>query len=177
MIYYRVALHSDQSDTWRWKSPALTSFDALFGFFKLYRMVPRDHIRVFFSSSVECMDLMLDRENKGLASNSITAEQFLRGRRSINSLEMAHLETELGPQASSEIISTPVSAAQSLNKRNVNSSYEKSNSSLDMRRLELELGAIGDHDTPYKFALPTSMPQAFAWANLLVKVYAGNLEP
>jgi hypothetical protein len=58
----------------------------------------------------------------------------------------------------------------------MNVSYEKSDSTLDMRRLELELGTIGDHDTPYKFALPTSMPQALAWMNLLVKVHAGELE-
>src|SRR2546426_1557170 len=96
MIYYRVALKADQPDNWHWRSTMLTSLDALFGFLKLYSMVPRDHIRIFFSSSVEYLNLMLDRENKGLASNSITAEQLLKGRRSINSLEMTLLETELG---------------------------------------------------------------------------------
>ena len=171
MIYYRVALRSDQSDTWRWKSTALTSIDALFGFLKLYHMVPDDHIRVFYSSSIECMDLMLDRENEGLASNSITVEQFLKDGRRINAASLSRLETEADVQTTRAIASTSIDSTQSLNV-----SYEKSDSTLDMRRLELELGTIGDHDIPYKFSLPTSMPQALAWMKLLVKVHAGELE-
>jgi hypothetical protein len=167
MMYYRVALQSDQSDTWRWKSTVLTSLDALFGFLKLYHMVPRDRIRVFFSSSIECMDLMLDRENEGLASNSITAEQFLKGRRSINSPEMTRLESESGPRESIGRVVSSLDKEQALNVGSMNA--------LDTRRLEVELGEIGDHDTPYKFSLPTSMPQALAWTKLLVKVQAGEL--
>ncbi len=177
MIYYRVALQADRPDTWRWRSTMLTSLDALFGFLKLYSMVPRDHIRIFFSSSVEYLNLMLDRENQGLASNSITAEQLLKGRRSINSLEMAHLETELGAIESREMVATSVNATQPLKEKHVNDQYRKNSSSLDIRRLELELGSTGDHDLPYTFTLPASMPQALAWADLLVKVYMGKLEP
>jgi hypothetical protein len=140
MIYYRVALQADQSNPWRWKSTVLTSLDALFGFLKLYSMIPRDSIRVFYTSSVEYMDVMLERENKGLASNSITAEQ-------------------------------------SLNERNVKSSYEESDSSLDIRRLELEFSTSADHDIPYEFELPTSLPQALVWIDLLVKVHSGKLVP
>src|SRR6266852_4963747 len=98
MVYYRVALQTDQSNPWRWKSTVLTSLDALFGFLKLYSMLPRDSIRVFYSSSFECMDVMLERENKGLVSNSITAEQLMTGRRSIHAVEMTRLEKELGLQ-------------------------------------------------------------------------------
>lgn len=177
MIYYRVALPADQPGTWRWRSTILTSLEALFGFIKLYRMVPRDRIRIFFSSSVEYLNLMLDRENKGLASNSIIAEQLLKGWKSINSLEMAHLETEFGAIESKEMVATTVRATQPLNERHVNAVYEKSGSSLDIRRLELELGSTGDHDLPYQFTLPASMPQTLAWADLLVKVYMGKLEP
>lgn len=177
MIYYRVALYSSQSATWQWKSTALTSLDALFGFLRLYHMVPRDRIRVFYSSSVEHLDLMLNRENKGLASNSISAEQFLSGRRSINSLEMTQLESEADLRESREEIATSVNVSHSLNVRKANSLYEKSNNSLDMKRLELEIGSTGDHDLPYEFTLPSSMPQALAWAELLAKVYQGELEP
>ena len=177
MIYYRVALAADQPDTWRWRSTILTSLGALFGFLKLYHMVPRDHIRIFFSTSIEYLNLMLDRENKGLASNSVTAEQLLKGRRSINSLEIAHLETELGAIESKEMVATTVRATQPLHERHVNAVHEKSGSSLDIRRLELELGSTGDHDLPYQFTLPASMPQTLAWADLLVKVYMGKLEP
>lgn len=48
---------------------------------------------------------------------------------------------------------------------------------LEMRRLEVELGPAGDHDTPYRFTLPTFMPQTLAWMQLLVKVHSGELEP
>jgi hypothetical protein len=136
MIYYRIALRAEQS--WQWKSTMLTSLDTLFGFLKLYSMVAGDHIRVFFSTSPKYMDEMLARANKGLASNSMTAEQFLKVKRCITS--------------------------------------EESTNRLEIRRLELELGALGNHDSPYTFALPTSMLQAIAWTKLLVKVQAGELE-
>jgi hypothetical protein len=177
MIYYRVALHLNQSDTWQWKSTALTTLDALFGFLRLYHMVPKDRLRVFYSSSVEYLDLMLDHENKGFASNSIPAEKFWKGERSINSQEMARLESELGAVESEKILATSLSATPSSNERRMNSQDGKSSSSLDIRRLELEIGSTGDHDLPYKFTLPASMPQALAWAKLLVRVYMGELEP
>lgn len=177
MIYYRVALKAEQPDTWRWRSTMLTSLEALFGFFKLYGMVPRDRIRVFFSSSVEYLNLMLDRENMGLASNSITAEQLLKGRRSINSQEMKLLEIELGAIECKEMVATSVRATQPLKERHGYAQSEKSSSPLDIKRLELEFGSTGDHDLPYTFTLPTSMPQTLAWANLLVKVYMGIVEP
>ncbi len=53
---------------------------------------------------------------------------------------------------------------------------EWSSSILESRRLELERGAGGDHDSPYTFALPLSMPQTLAWVELLVKVQQGALE-
>lgn len=180
MIYYRVAIKADQLDPWRWRSTILTSLDALFGFLKLYGMVPTDQIRVFFSSSVEYLDPMLYRENEGLASNSIPAEELLKGKRSINTVEMARLEMELGAIESRKMVESAVSATQatqSLNERYVNSLYATSNNSLDIRRLQLEIGSTGDHDLPYEFSLPSSMPQALAWAELLVKVHMGELEP
>ncbi len=46
-----------------------------------------------------------------------------------------------------------------------------------MRRLELELGPGGDHDLPYTFALPASMPQVLAWMRLLGRIQRGEGEP
>ena len=169
MIYYRVALQANRSDTWRWRSTVLTSLNALFGFLKLYSMVPRDLIRVFFSSSPEYMDEMLARANKGLASSSVTFEQFLKVKRCINSQEIARLEAEVGMQETCALVSTPVVAEQPSNGKSV--------TLLEIRRLELELGTSGDHDTPYTFALPAFMPQLLAWTKLLVKVQAGELQP
>jgi hypothetical protein len=47
-------------------------------------------------------------------------------------------------------------------------------SPLDRRREELERGAGGDHDLPYRFRLPTSTPQVLAWVKLLVRVQRGD---
>jgi len=46
-----------------------------------------------------------------------------------------------------------------------------------MRRLELELGASGDHDTAYAFTFPTSMSQVLAWTKLLARVRSGEVAP
>src|SRR5229473_563277 len=43
-------------------------------------------------------------------------------------------------------------------------------SSVEVRRLEVELGAGGDHDYPYTFSLPTLTPQILAWAKLRAHV-------
>src|SRR5258708_14341110 len=112
MIYYRVALQANRSDTWRWRSTVLTSLNALFGFLKLYNMVPRDLIRVFFSSSPEYIDQMLARANKGLASSSVTAEQFLKVKTCINSQETARLKPEPDMQEPRSLVSTPAVANQ-----------------------------------------------------------------
>jgi hypothetical protein len=54
---------------------------------------------------------------------------------------------------------------------------EKRISVLDQRRWELEMGAGGDHDLPYTFALPLSLPQTLAWIRLMAKVQRAELEP
>jgi hypothetical protein len=46
---------------------------------------------------------------------------------------------------------------------------------LDMKRLELERGQGGDHDTPYRFTLPLSMKERLAWTRLQARVHAGEL--
>ena len=60
--------------------------------------MPKDRIRVFFSSSEEDMDEMLNRQNHGLVSSSVTAEQLLAGKK-INALEVKRLELELSMAA------------------------------------------------------------------------------
>ena len=47
----------------------------------------------------------------------------------------------------------------------------------EVRRLELELCALRDHDSPYTFVLPTNMPQVLAWTRLLARVHCGELQP
>src|SRR6266699_83680 len=81
MIYYRVAWKTNQLPVWQWKSTKLTSLEALFGFLRMYSPIAQNRLRVFSSSSLESMDEMLMRENKGWESTSVTAEEFLRERR------------------------------------------------------------------------------------------------
>jgi hypothetical protein len=47
---------------------------------------------------------------------------------------------------------------------------------MDHRREELESRTGGDHDLPYEFMLPTSMPQVRAWVTLLVAPPAGDYQ-
>ena len=50
-------------------------------------------------------------------------------------------------------------------------------STLEVRRLELELCSRTDHDCPYTFTMPTSTPQVLAWTRLLTKVRQDELQP
>ena len=116
MIYYRIASQTAQSATWQWKSTVLTSIEAVFGLLKMYRCVPKEHIRVFLSSSTEEMDEMLKRENQGLLSTSVTVDQ-LWDKHSMSGLEMRRLELELGSGGdydSAYTFSLPISVPQVL---------------------------------------------------------------
>lgn len=94
MIYYRVALQSEHSYSWQWRSSTLTSVSSVFDVLKTYTSAPETAIRVFFSSSPVCMDEMLIRANDGLVSNSLTVQQFLQGGH-MSSAEIKRLELEL----------------------------------------------------------------------------------
>ena len=120
MIYYRVALRGNQLASWRWKSSPLTSLGGVLGVLNLYRCMPREHMRVFLSTSPEQIDAMLRRENQGLLSTAITVDQLW------------------------DIYRV---------------------SWIEVRRLEMELGAGSDHDCPYIWSL-SSGSQALAWTKL-----------
>jgi hypothetical protein len=131
MIYYRVALQGNQSTTWQWKSTVLTSLHAVLGLLSIFRCVPKEHIRVFLSSSPERMDEMLSRANQGLLSTAVTVDQL----------------------------------------------WDKHYISwIEVRRLEMELGAGGDHDLPYTWSAPTSRSEVLAWTKLLAGRERGELE-
>src|SRR5579864_4701284 len=101
-MYYRIAIQRSASPIWQWESRLITSLDVLFRVLRLYRTMPRDHIRVFFSASVECLDEMLAHENQGLTSNSITAEELFNGSKHIPTPEMQQFESVCGPDQRSE---------------------------------------------------------------------------
>jgi hypothetical protein len=176
-MYYRVAIQRDDGSTWKWKSTPLTSLDTLFQFLRLYRALPQDGLRVFSSCSCEDLDGQLVRENKGLGSPSITAAQFLQERR-ICSGEVVGGASEQGLRRNQGTASIAVSTAPSSTEssKGVHLSHEIGIRSLESRRVELEGGTGGDHDSPYTFTLPTSMPQVLAWIQLLVGAQVGTLQ-
>ena len=131
-MYFRVAVQGNQLAAWRWKLSPFTSLDRVLGVLNLYRCVPREHIRVFLSCSIEQMDVMLSRANQGLLSTAITVDQL----------------------------------------------WDKHSMSwIEVRRLELELGAGCDHDHPYTWSLPPSGPQVLAWTRLRALRERGEFEP
>ena len=177
MTYYRVALQQDQSSTWMWKSTVLVSLDAVFGFIELHPMVKRDRLRVFFSSSVEYLNEMLDRENQGLRSNSLTAEQLCNGSGRIDQLEMQRFEAACNLHQYLGIAVTSLLTAHLWDMQSQHVPSEESTNTLEMRRLAVELNGSADHDTAYHFSLRASLPQLLAWTRLLARVQRGELEP
>jgi hypothetical protein len=177
-MYYRVAIQVDAAPPWQWKSTALSSLGTLFQFLRLFRALPHDQLRVFSSSSREGLAEQLEQENQGLYSTSVTAAQFLRERmlrppsvvRSISEHE-GGTELQRGAIA---VISQPAG-----NERGREGSVLESRgmSALERRRQELESGPGGDHDLPYSFSLPLSLPQVLAWMTLLARVQRGELHP
>ena len=122
-MYYRVALQGSQSTRWQWKSTVLTSLHVVLGLLNIFRCVPKEHIRVFLSSSPEQMDEMLSRANQGLLSTAVTVDQL----------------------------------------------WDKHCISwIEVRRLEMELGAGGDHDLPYIWSAPTSRSEVLAGRSCLL---------
>ena len=150
-MFYRVAIRQerdqhDQSPSWRWQSTVLSSLQSVFQFLRLYR-ARQDHLRVFSSSSREGLQQQLIQENQGLESSSVTASHFLQ-QRMIRPSESRRAMSELGAQEHQE--RSPI-AVTTTNQRDESSKADQTPaggdiSSLERRRLELELGPSGDHD-------------------------------
>jgi hypothetical protein len=177
-MYYRVATQVDAAPTWRWKSTVLSSLDTLFQFLRLLRALPQDQLQVFSSSSRQGLAEQLEQENQGLASNSVTVARFLR-ERMIHPPAAVRRTSEREGGTSLEMIPIAVISQQPLNERGrgVSALERRGMSSLERRREELESGPGGDHDLPYRFSLPGSLPQVLAWMTLLVRVHRGELQP
>jgi hypothetical protein len=177
-MYYRVATRVDAAPTWQWKSTVLSELSTLFQFLRLFRTLPHDQLRVFSSSSKEGLAEQLEQENKGLASTSVTAAQFLEQRMILPAAPVGSASARKGG-TTMERGSVAVICQQSLNEVGWGGSAQASRgmSLLERRREELESGPGGDHDLPYSFSLPLSAPQVLAWITLLVKVQQGELLP
>ena len=166
-MYYRVAIQVDAQSTWKWKSTALSSLNILFHWLQFYRVLPHDRLRIFSSSSQEALNEQLVRENQGLLSTSVPATQFLQERR-VAPREVGGQASAGGTRANERMAPTAAVIELSL--------AESITSPLDKRREELERGAGGDHNIPYRFTLPISTPQVLAWLTLQVRVQQGDLQ-
>jgi hypothetical protein len=178
IMYYRVAIQTHNECGWKWKSTPLASLEALFRFLRLYNAISQDRLRVFKSSSREEMDAMLAQENNDQASFSVTAEQFLRERR-INSWGVKQEGTTDRTQEPRRTRTGTLTPPPRLTESGTQEPFlkEQNTSALERRRVELEMGAGGDHDLPYTFALPASIPQVLSWTRLMVRVQHGELHP
>lgn len=176
MMYYRVAQQMDHASMLRWKSTPLSSLEALFAWLRLYRAFPVERLRVFSSDSREDLGEQLLRESQGLAATSWAAGDFLRARRI--ALPEAAIEAEIHATVRQRGGAVPAIAKplQGGGGWSASTLGETGLNSLEKRRAALEYGEGGDHDLPYTFALPTSMPLVLAWTKLLAKVQTGILQ-
>jgi hypothetical protein len=166
-MYYRVAIQVDASPTWQWKSTKLSSLNILLQWLQYYRVLPHGRLRIFSSSSKEELKEQLVRENQGLLSTSAIATQFLQER--MLAPREAVREGSASETRGNERTTSIATLIES-------SLAEGSRSPLEQRRDELERGAGGDHDLPYRFTLPTSMPQVLAWLTLQVRAQQSDLQ-
>ena len=178
-MYYRIAIQRgrdqlDRPSPWQWKSTALSSLQSLLQVLRLYGALPPEHLRVFSSPSREGLEEQLVQENSGGGSASVTAAHFLQ-ERLIHSRGVTSACEAWGDEGTTSIA---VSTGTRLDESGgaVHVLGERSMSSLERRRLELELGTGGDHDVPYIFALPLSIPLVLAWTRLLGRVQRGEGE-
>ncbi len=178
MTHYRVAWQAEQASTWQWKSTVLSSLETLFGWLRMYRALPQERLRVFCSPSREELGEQLAREDQGLGSTSVTAAHFLQERAIAVPAVAKEEPAEVTPRyrgAAARVVATPPS--QDGRSKGGSALHEPGLRALEWKREEFERGTGGDHDTQYRFTLPTSMPQVLAWVKLLVRVHDGELQP
>jgi hypothetical protein len=154
---------------------SLSSLQSLFQVLRLYRTLPPEHLLVFSSPTREGLQEQLVQEHSGNGSASANAARFLQQRLICS----AGGTSASGSDEHEGMASIAVSASTRLDEsdRATCTVSETSLSSRERRRLEYELGTGGDHDVPYHFALPSSMPQVLAWMRLLGRVHREELQP
>jgi hypothetical protein len=179
-MYYRIAIRQerdqrDRPSTWQWKTTALSSLQSLFQVLRLYGALPQEHLRVFSSPSREGLEERLRQGNRGLDSASVTAAHFLHQRM----IHSRGVTSAYRPRGHEETTSIAFSTRTRLDESGIaaHAVDESGVRSLEKRRTELEHGVGGDLDLPYRFNLPTSMPQVLAWVKLLAKVQNGAIQP
>jgi hypothetical protein len=178
-MYYRLAIqrgrdHLDRPAPWQWTSTALSSLQSLFQMLRLYSALPQEHLRVFSSPSREGLEEQLRQENSGGGSPSATAARFLQQ----HMLHSSGVTSAGGAREHEGTASIAVSTTTRLDESGgvAHAPREQVMNSLEWRRLEQERGTGGDHDVPYHFVLPHSMPQVLAWMRLMGRLQRGEVE-
>ena len=134
-----------------------------FSFFCLTRF-SADQLRVFSSSSREGLEEQLAQEDRGHQfefghGSSISAREndlFTTG-----GTENVRTRGGIVPGEGIHCRRHPTIVEREL--QGVHHAGSRGLEAPERRRLELESGAGGDHDLPYWFTGPSSMPQALAW--------------
>ncbi len=117
-------------------------------------------------------DIHEARENQGTGSSVVSPTSSLNG----DALSLAEGEMRM-PTLQAWATHTPPHTLPNESRTAACSLNEGSMHMLERRRLELELGPGGDHDVPYTFTLPLTMPPVLAWMRLLAQVQRGEVEP
>jgi hypothetical protein len=167
-MYYRVAIQVEAQPAWKWQSTVRSIAGEPVAVAAGLSGFSARALRIFSSSLREALHEQFVRENQGLASTSVPATQFLQAR-GITPRGAVGEAGAGGARAHDQKAFLPAKTSPSPDERGM--------SPLDKRREELERGAGGDHDLPYHFTLPTSMPQVLAWVKLLARVQQGDFQP
>lgn len=175
MTYYRLALQDRQTARWNWKTTVLTSLQAVLQLLRSYSAYPQDSIRMFSAASKEDLNEMLRCENSNLASGSVTAAQFLQERKlQVPGKSLSEYRTR------EPVVQQATAVATDTDRREQSTTTGfpglRNTNLLEKKRLEIECGPGGDHDTPYHFTLPVSMPQLLAWIHLQARIIAGEIQ-
>lgn len=145
---------------------------------QFYRALPKERLRIFSAPSREQMHEQLARENQGCGSASVSAAQFLQeGMIRVQGAGWVASGADIPGQEPRASIAVAFASTSNESSWGMSALVERSNRFLEKRRVELEGGAGGDHDLPYRFTPPLSLPQVLTWTRLLGSVQRGELHP
>ena len=180
-MYYRFAIQAGTSPTWRWCSDPLHSLLVAMQWLQYFHAFPRPQLRVFSADSRDTLNELLGQQNAGRDEVSVTVERFLRGgsigsagdtRRATEHPDPATEPCECLPPASPGALSFPMTFA---GRAATTGQWMDVAQTLERRRIEVELGPGGDHNSPYRFGMPISMVERLAWVKLLARAQRGDL--
>ena len=168
MTIYRVAWKRYETSLWQWKSTKLGTLHAVFGFLRLYHMIPVERMRVFSSFSLEDLDEQLREENEheALLIADQTQQEQHREEHMLPADDRARTET-LQEQHRQEQEVFVARLAAALNKNGLQATvFNGSMDASGQKRLAYELGTSGEQDVPYSYTPTASFPLRLAWTSM-----------